>query len=253
VRIYSRLLIAGLAALLAAGCVSTTSGPKKSEGSDAEAALQYYQLGARYYRNGKYDLARDRLERALDFDPRMAIAHSTLALTYEQLEIPRLAEEHYELAVRYEPRNIDVRNMYAVFLCRQGSFDDAREQFDRVVEIPENDDREVMLTNAGVCMVQKPDLETAEAYFRQALREKNNYGEALLQLALLKRQAGDDLSARAFIQRYLATNPASPSVLYLAVQIEKELGDNRASTDYSNQLLRDFPDSAEARRLTESG
>jgi len=248
-----RILALAVLVSLAAGCISTTSGPVRYEPDEADAARQYYQLGARYFRAGNYELARDRLERALEFNPRMAIAHSTLALTYEQLEIPRLAAEHYELAVRYEPRNIDVRNTYAVFLCRQGRHDDAREQFERVVNIPENDDPEIALTNAGVCMLQEPDFERAEEYFRRALDEKANYAEALLQLTLLKRRTGDHLSARAFLQRYMAVQPLSPSILMLGVQIEGEIGNDSARRDYENQLFEQFPESPEAKRLRETG
>jgi type IV pilus assembly protein PilF len=234
------------------GCVSTTTGPVKTEPNEAAAAQQYYELGARYYRAGNYEMARDRLTRALDFDPRMAIAHSTLALTYEQLDVPRLAAEHYDKAVRYEPRNINVRNTYAVFLCRQGRFDEAREQFERVVGFPENDNPEVALTNAGVCMLQKPDVELAEQYFRQALDRKPRYAEALLQMVLLERSTGDTLSARAFLQRFMSVQPLSPSLLLLAVQIEEEMGNESARRDYMQQLFEMFPDSDEAQRLREA-
>ena len=238
---------------LVSGCVSTTSGPPKPEADDAEAAEQYYQLGARYYRAGNYELARDRLERAVEFNPRMGIAHSTLALTYEQLEIPRLAAQHYELAVRYEPRDPNVRNTFAVFLCRQRDYEQAIEQFDRTIRMPENDRPEIMMTNAGVCLVQKPDYARAEGYFRAALERRPSYAEALLQMTLLKRRTGEPLSARAFLQRYLATNPPSAPILLLAIQIERELGNGQAEDEYRTQLLDKFPDSAEARRVLESG
>jgi Tfp pilus assembly protein PilF len=42
-------------------------------------------------------------------------------------------------------------------------------------------------------------------------------------------------------------------VLFLAIQIETALGDDRAATDYSNQLLQDFPDSPQAMQLIRSG
>jgi len=236
-----------------AGCVSTTSGPPKPKADDAEAAEQYYQLGARYYRAGNYELARDRLERALEFDPRMGVAHSTLALTYEELDIPRLATEHYELAVRYDAHNADVRNTYAVFLCRQREFEHAVEQFERAIRMPENDRPYIMMTNAGVCLVQKPDNAGAEAYFREALERRPNYGEALLQMTLLMRRTGELLSARAFLQRYMATNSPTASILLLAIQIERDLGNESAEAEYRAQLFEQFPESAEARRLREIG
>ena len=109
------------------------------------------------------------------------------------------------------------------------------------------------MTNAGVCMTQIPDLESAEKYFRQALSRKPSYGEALLQMSLLKFSTQDFLSARAFLQRYLASNIPTSGVLFLGVRIEQELGDERARTEYSNQILRDFPQSPEARNILESG
>ena len=243
----------GLAVFLIGGCVSTTTGSVRPEPDDSDAAESNYHLGSQYFLRGNYERARDALNRAIEFDPRMAKAHMMLGLTYENLEVPRLAAEHHRLAVRYEPDNIDVRNSYAVYLCRQRDFAAAREQFDRVARLPENDNPAIVLTNAGVCMSQKPDAEAAEEYFREALGKKRDYPEALLQLTLLKHRAGDGLSARAFLQRYLAVQPASPSILFLAVQIEKGMGNERAEADYTRRLLEDFPESPEARRLQESG
>ncbi len=246
------IVVSSIVIFLTAGCViSTTTSTATFEESD-DAALQNYQLGARYYQNGNYEIARDRLERALELDPKMASAHYTLALTHEQLGNRRLATEHYSQAVRVEPNNYDARNAYAVFLCRQQRFNDAMKQFNRALKISDNDTRHVMLTNAGACMTQKPDYEKAEDYFRKALRERPTHGEALAQLAALKFKTGEFLQARAFLQRFLSGSKSSPGVLYLGVQIEKALENDRAATDYVNQLLREFPNSPEARRALEA-
>lgn len=247
------ILICATALSFLAGCVtSTTTSTAKFEESD-DAALQYLTLGARYYRNGSYELARERLERALELDPKMAQAHYTLALTHEELGNLRLATNHYEQAVKVAPNDLDSRNAYAVFLCRQQEFDDAIKQFDRALKDTDSQNRHVMMTNAGACMTQKPDYAKAEEYFRKALKERSSYGEALVQMAALKFKTEDYLHARAFLQRYLSANKTSPGILYLGVQIEKALEDQRAATDYMNQLLREFPASPEARRLLEAG
>lgn len=254
--IKSDRLIAGLAAgWLLVGCVQTTTvtGGISPDADDGDAAQLNYELGARYFRNGNYELARDRLLLSLDLDPNNAIVHSTLALTYERLGNLRLATESYENAVRAEPKNFDVQNAYAVFLCRQGSFKQAHKHFERAAKATENDNAYVTLTNAGVCMMQKPDVAEAEAYFRRALDRKSDYGDALLQLSLLKFSAEDFLSARAFLQRYLSSNIPSAGVLLLGVRIEEALGDDRAREEYSNRILREFPESQEARTVLESG
>jgi len=243
-------LIAGLLITLGlVACISTeTRSGGRSEPSD-EAYGHNYQLGAQYYRNGSYELARDRLERAIALDSGNAEAHSLLALTLVELGNPRLATESFNRSVRLDPDNQDVRNAFAVYLCQLDEYDDALEQFDRAIDIRENDDKWVEMTNAGVCVSQKPDFVRAEAYFRAALELRPAFGEALIQMAALKHRNDDDLTARAFLQRYLSSNPTSAPVLYLAVQIETGYGDDRAATDYMNQLLRDFPESAEARLM----
>jgi len=247
------MAITALSCLLLCGCISTTTGTAPMEADEADAAELNYQLGARYYRNGKYDLARDRLLLSIKLAPKNAIAHSTLALTYEALGNPRLARESYEQAVRVEPRNFDVQNTYAVFLCNQRDFDGAEKFFDKAAAHPENDNAEVTLTNAGICMSQKPDLVAAERYFRAALDRRSNYSEALLQLCLMKYQQQDYLSSRAFLQRFMADNKTTAGVLYLGAEIEGKLGDERARKEFVDQLTRDFPTSEEARKVLESG
>ena len=93
----------------------------------------------------------------------------------------------------------------------------------------------------------------SESYFRQALRYNANYAEALLQMALLMYSNENAMQARAFVQRFLMANAATAEVLFLGVQIENALGDDAARTQLANRLLRDFPTSAEARQLLESG
>jgi type IV pilus assembly protein PilF len=247
------LLLPALAVLLAAGCVSTTTGSPPPETDEDDAAEYNYQLGARYYGNESYELARDRLQRAIELDPKLAKAHMTLGMVYEELDNNRLATESYRNAIRSAPRDFNIQNAYAVFLCRQENYDEAGKYFERAANHPENDDAEVTLTNAGLCMAQKPDAEAAEEFYRAALDRKATYGEALLQLCLLKYQQEDYLHARAFLQRFMSAYVTTAGVLYLASEIERKLGNDRGREEFVNQLLRDFPESPEARRVLSSG
>jgi type IV pilus assembly protein PilF len=248
------VLLGAIAAMLViTGCVSTTTGPPEKKADQADAAELNYQLGARYYRKGEYDIARDRLELALEQNPKNGLAWSTLGLTYEALGNVRLAEDAYDSAVRVAPRDYKIQENYAVFLCRQNRFDDARQYFDKAIKAPTNDYSEQTYTNAGVCMMQKPDHVAAEEYLRAALERRPNHGEALLQMSVLYYETGDNLRARAFLQRYLSSNMPTASVLYHAILIEEKLGDDTARRQYTLQLLRDFPDSAEAERVRQSG
>ncbi|MDJ0793739.1 MAG: type IV pilus biogenesis/stability protein PilW [Woeseiaceae bacterium] len=245
------LAVLALSGLVLGGCVTTTTGSSEPETGD-DAAEYNYQLGVRYLQNENYDLARDRLERALEIDPRLGKAHMTLGMTYERLGNLRLATESYESSVRVEPRNFELQNGYAVFLCKQRDYDKAKKHFNRAANHPENDTAATTLTNAGLCMQQKPDAAAAEAFYREALERQSNYGEALLQLCLLKFQQEDFLGSRAFLQRFMSANRTTAGVLFLAAEIEGKLGNDRGRTEYINQLLREFPESPEARRALSS-
>ena len=112
----SELIVSAMAAfLLLSGCISTTTGNAPAEADEADAADLNYQLGARYYQNGKYELARDRLMLSIELGP-SGIAYSTLGRTYEALDNLRLATEAYENSVRVAPRNFEIQNAYGVFL-----------------------------------------------------------------------------------------------------------------------------------------
>ena len=168
------LLPAAMVLLLLAGCISTTTGTAAPEANEADAAELNYQLGARYYNNGKYELAKDRLLLSIKLDPKRAAAHSTLALTYEALGNERLATESYKAALRAEPRNFNVQNTYAVFLCSQRDFSNAKKYFEKAAGHPENDNAEVTLTNAGMCMAEQPDFAASEAFFSRRSRPARN-------------------------------------------------------------------------------
>jgi len=247
-----RYLFAAASCCWLAACVSTTTGPPASKPNDTDAASINFQLGIEYYRKGNYTLARDRLILSTELDPKRAIVWSTLATTYERVGNLRLAEEAHKTALKVGPRDFDVQNAYAVFLCGQQRYDAAEKQFESSIKAKTNDNPELMMTNAGVCFAQKPDYPKAESFFRRALERRPNHSEALLQMALLKHQTADDLTARAFIQRFLSLNPGGPGPLYLCVLIEEKLGDMSARTECANSLLRDFPESAESQRILQN-
>ncbi len=247
---HKLIVTAMLSLFFSSACVSTTTGSvTEHQRDDDDAAELNYQLGARYYRAGNFELARDRLLGAIEIKPKMAIAYTTLALTYEALDNERLAREAYEKAVSVAPKDFDVHNAYAVFLCRQKDFDGSRTYFAKAAAHPENDSSENTLTNAGVCMMQKPDFEAAEVFFRKALDRKPEFGEALLQLCLLKFQQKDYLAARAFLQRFMSVSPPTAGVLYLASKIEEMLDNDRGATEFEDRLIREFPTSPEARKV----
>lgn len=248
-----RYLILTLATIVAlGGCVTESSGRKFKE-SPRDAAAYNYQLGVEYLRNGKLKQARERLESSVRQNPSVAQTHFTLAILYQRLNESKLADAAYRDAIRVAPDDGAVQNSYAIYLCGKKKFTEAERYFVRAANNPLYATPAAALTNAGVCMTDKPDLKAAEIYFRRALDVDEEFGDALMQMAQLKRQQGNLLSARAFLQRLMDVKTPTPEMLLLAWRVEKSLGDDRAATLFAEALERDFPNSQQMMVVREGG
>ena len=236
--------------LICQGCVSTTTSSIAPE-SDEDAAIANLNLGLGYLRQGRPDLAVEIFERALEFNSGLADAHSSIAVAHDQLGEIDEAEEHYERATELEPENPGAANSYAVFLCRQERWEDAEPYFRSAAENPRYLTPEAALTNAGVCARAAGDFETAEAYFRDALTRNSVYSDALFHMTNLSFESRNLLQARAFLQRSLDSNAASPELYWLCFQIENELQSAARAQECASELRRNFPESVQASQLFE--
>jgi len=92
-------------------------------------------------------------------------------------------------------------------------------------------------------------LDKAERFLRQSLEYDENLAASLLALSRIQYKNGEYLSARAFLQRYEVTADHTEESLLAAFQIERELGDEQAATEYRRQLIQQFPHSEAAQSL----
>jgi len=251
-----RKLLFLLPVIVLTGCITTTTGDMP-QGSSDDAAQINLDLGISYLRKGDYEHAQQKLKKSIREKPNNPTAHRALGLVYEGIGELDGAEQEYRVAVKQDSDDPDALDQLAVFLCLHGDANEALELFDRAVEVPMNARRYVIYTNAGTCAKREQDLELSENYLRQALAANGNYPAALLQISDVSFQRENYLQSRAFIERYLARVPASPSILWLQYQVEDALGATVAAEDAGQALLNDFPESREAgqlrRRMRDAG
>ncbi|MCB1623193.1 MAG: type IV pilus biogenesis/stability protein PilW [Pseudomonadales bacterium] len=241
------MVVAGVAVLLV-GCVSGSA--QRPESSNAENAAEFnMQLGIAYLRQGNLPLAQEKLTRALEQNPRDPNVHTALGLLNDRLDRPREADEHYRAALRLAPRDPDVLNNYAVYLCKRGRYDEGVKRFEEVANNRLYRAPEAAYTNAGVCNQSAQRFDEAERLYRRALTVRPNYAEAVLQLGNLMLQLGRNDEAKAEVDRYLANFTATPELLFLGVRASRVTGDIRAEERFARRLKVDFPDSAPARAL----
>lgn len=251
----ARAWIIPAAALALSACVTTVVGGRQPVEANAIAAADSnLELGKGYLRQGNYRAAQEKLERALELNPKLWEAHAELGRLYQILNDPTEAASSYKRAVQLAPDDPDALNIYAAFLCRDnGDRREAMKYFDRAVKVPLSKkfvNRAKIYTNAGIC-IKPVSLAKAEDYLRLALGVDPRYREALLQMADVAHRRKNDLQARAFLERYLAVGPATAPVLWLGVQIERSNGDETAADGFANRLKQEFPTSVETRLLLE--
>jgi type IV pilus assembly protein PilF len=97
-------------------------------------------------------------------------------------------------------------------------------------------------------MRRKSDQEAVD-YLERALRLDPGYLGAMLPLAEARYRRGDFDAARSLVTRYnRAVNPTAES-LWLALRIERRMGDRVAENSYAEQLRRRFSGSSEFQSL----
>ncbi len=238
------------AALMVAGCAST---PVQEVGTPARAenklAELHTELGVGYLREGKLELAWQRLHKALLADPDYSAAHNAMGLLYARMGETEKAEEHLRRAVELDPVNSSAQNNYGGFLCRQGRFEEGEQRFLRAVKNPLYRSPQTAYANAGLCMQRAGKLDRAETYLRNALAIDPRLPPALLAMSEISLAKGAYLSARGYLQRYLEVASHSPRTLWLGIRIERQLGDRDTEASYALLLRSKYPDSPEAAQL----
>ena len=107
----------------------------------------------------------------------------------------------------------------------------------------------VSYSAAGVCSLRTKNVKDAEEFFARALRLEPDEPAALLQLAQIRYRQGNMDDARKLVSRHLKLASPSPESLWLAVKVERKLGERTAELSYANQLRRRFPGSPEYQAL----
>lgn len=230
-----------------AGCVTEGVQPRQPQ-SDEEAAMANLNLGIEYIRANRPDVAVPALQRALALDSRLAEAHSAIAIAYDQIEQPDLAEEHHRRATQLQPQDGDAQNAFAVFLCRQNRWTDARPYFDRAIANAGGDSVTAML-NAATCARAGGDLSAAESYFRGVLEAAPAHVDALRGMMDVSFRTENFIAGRAFWQRLQSTGNVTAEDLSFCISIEEQLGDAAAAQECRGRLQREFPSSQQASRL----
>jgi type IV pilus assembly protein PilF len=247
-----RFALACISSVALYGCASTGGTTPTTATERTAAAETQVDLGVGYLQQGRTELALERFQKALAFNPKSANAHTSLGVLYERIKQPDLAEKSYRRAAALEPKKGGVHNNLGQFLCRTGGFDEADKEFKLALTDPFYTTPAVAAANAGKCARAAGNMDAAEQYLRKALELKPDFTEAFLPLADMLYTRGQAMNARAFLQRYESSGlPQNAEFLKLAGNVEAKLGDSASAAGYRERLESQFPD--EVRGTEKSG
>jgi type IV pilus assembly protein PilF len=238
-------IILTLALVMLAGC-STTSEVSHS----TKSAQVHTELAGLYFARAQSGIALDEIEKALQADSDYAPAYSVRGLVHMSLREDKEAEEDFKKSLRLDKTDSETHNNYGWFLCQRGREKESIPHFMAAVKDPLYQTPGRAYLNAGLCSQKIGNVSDAEEFLQKALLVQPGMPQALLAMAQLSFAKGDYATAKRYFARYSENNEnLSAEQLWLAVRIERKVGDRNSEASYGMQLRKRFPDANETQLL----
>ena len=249
-RIALRVSLFGLVVSVILGCQNTSSQVTKPQ-PDRAAEINL-ELGIEHFKKGNLSEAKNKIDKALEQNPRFARAQAAAGLLYDRLGETKKAESHFERAMSLDSKDPDIANNFSTFLCKNGRHERGEKVALQAATNPLYKTPEIAYVNAGNCARAAGQPARAEENYRKAIAIRPRLNAALYEVTELKLTQKDYLSARGFYQRYMEQSRTSPASLWLCVRIERGMNNAPVADNCAQRLRNEYPSSAEARALIES-
>ncbi|WP_439258900.1 type IV pilus biogenesis/stability protein PilW [Lonepinella sp. BR2930] len=128
------------------------------------AAKARVELALGYLSQQDWEQAKQNLDKALSYAPDYYLVHSAFAYFYQQQGNITQARESYLKAIKLDDKQGDVHNNYGTFLCSQGEFQAAYQQFDLAVASPNYYRQADSYENKALCALS----ENNQAVYQQS-------------------------------------------------------------------------------------
>jgi len=243
-----------LAAMLTAGCVTSTDSRFKREADKGQAVENYVRLATAYIGQGNADRARIHIDRATELAPDDAGVLAVQGLLYQYDSEEELAEQSYRAAIAADKGYTRARVYYGAFLYGRSRFEAARDQFAAAARDTEYPDRASIFFNLGLSEERLNNLEAAVLAYRRSVDLSRGNVESLLALSRTLVATGNYVAAERYYTRLTGamqrnTNLRhSPESLMTGIRIARHFGDYDREASLALLLKSDFPNSSEYRQ-----
>lgn len=209
------------------------------------SAKLHTELGVAYLQAARVGVALDEANQALSYDQTYAPAHLLKAQVYVELEQYSLARPEFEEAVRLAPGDPTVNNTYGWFLCSQGQEGQGLQRLEMAARNPYYATPAKSWANAGLCYLRLKQDAQAEERFVRAYTLDEREPMPLYHLAQINLRAERYMRAKQFVDQLMNRQEPNADVLWLALRIERKLGNTESVRRFADKLRNDFPGSIE--------
>jgi type IV pilus assembly protein PilF len=208
-------------------------------------AKVHVDLGQAYLQAGRYGVALDEAKAAVYYDSRYAPAYQLMGLVHMYLEENAVAAANFERALQLAPGDPEIMNSYGWFLCSTGKEQAGIEQLSAAARNPYYQTPTRALANAGLCHLRLKNDAAAEDFFLRAVDADNGNQAAIYHLAAITYRRGAYDASKRYLAALHQGGDSSAESLWLAIRVERRLGDRAAEASLVQQLRRRFPGSPE--------
>lgn len=138
----------------------------------SNGAIQIYNSGIAFHKQGKYELAEQKYNQALKLQPNFVEAKKNLAIIYHNRAIKYYSDENYNEAIEYakkslnfNPDNMEVYRIIGVCYSNSNNFDDSIAVYKKIISHSPDDDS-AMESLAQVYIKTKQYEKASELYTR---------------------------------------------------------------------------------------
>lgn len=214
-----------------------------------QRAKAHTELGQKYLQLERFEVALEEARIALDADSGYAPAYNLLGQTYMVLGQNDQAESNFRKALQLAPADPEINNDYGWFLCQTNKVKESFAYFNLALRNPLYQTPAKALTGAGICSMRDGDDTSGESYLFQALKIDPNNLRAYYLLADIgyRNRRYDD--ARDWLKQLHAKMEPTAETAWLALRIERKLGDREGEARFTGVLRRKFRDAPEYQLL----
>ncbi len=225
-------------------------GPVINEVKDGRTrAKAHTDLASAYYELGNMGVALEEARIALAADPNYPPAYNVQGLVSMELKDDAAAEASFQRGLKLAPQDADLNHNYGWFLCQTGREQQSVQWFLNAIKNPLYPTPSKTYAAMGRCLQKRNPAESVQ-YLDRALRIDPNNIQAMLPYADILYSRGQLAQAKEMVGRFnkLLQDP-TPESLWLALRIERKLGDRAAEASLATQLRRRYANSSEYQSL----